>query len=242
MQTAGKQRALLMPAGPFETWHCKAWLLPPQASWKNPPYQVEAKPLKAQNIHHLHSGETRTHTKTFPLIQIVKDKQDGATGTFLCPALAALWWKVKGVSSPPEIRGLSRAWQALRRTTGTLATTNTKHTLLTKPFWPLPLTTMREDKILYTPLKMPAFGVSRYNAHTLTVLYSGVRFKMALYICIDVSLRRSSICQVETELWKALLSHKVSWGGAALPEDLFRRISDRKLYEMEARKHNPPPD
>ncbi len=80
---------------------CASWTLrnlaPPRASWKNPPYQVEAGPLEALNINQLQRRETHVvcrtkKKKTSPLIQIVnvKDKQMETAGTFLWPAPAAL--------------------------------------------------------------------------------------------------------------------------------------------------------
>ncbi len=68
---------------------CASWTLrnlaPPRASWKNPPYQVEAGPLEALNINQLQRRETQVwfagpkKKNHLPLIQIVnvKDKQDG---------------------------------------------------------------------------------------------------------------------------------------------------------------------
>lgn len=119
--------------------------LPQQASWKNPPYQVEAEPLKALNIHQLQSRETQVWFKRTKITLYLSFKlwmwrinRIETTGTFLLLAPAVLWWKVKGVSSPPEIRGPSRAWQAFRRTVGTLATTNKTYTPKPEQSGPFP--------------------------------------------------------------------------------------------------------
>lgn len=81
IQSVVKQRALAVPAGSFETWHRCAWLIPPRASWKNPPHQVEAEPLEALHIHQLQSREpqVRFRGRKNPLARSnvnVKDKQD----------------------------------------------------------------------------------------------------------------------------------------------------------------------
>ncbi len=161
-----------MPAGPFETWHRHG-----QAG-KNPPYQVEAGPLEALNINQLQRRETQVWfagpkkkniSLSFKLWMWRINKMETA-GTFLWPAPAALWWKVKGVSSPPEIRGPSRVWQNFRWTMGTLATTNTKHKLLNQSILSPSLDRYEGGRKFCTPQsKMPLFGVSHYTDRTLAL-------------------------------------------------------------------------